>query len=86
MRQTIHHTTPIGKRLRSKTRTNSKHPNKTTSGTTEDTEKTIADSADNPNWTPQHNCPDKTVKCNNCLKIGDFAQVCRGKPNSNTKK
>ena len=25
----------------------------------------------------------KTVKCHNCQKIGSFAGVCRGKPNSN---
>ena len=32
------------------------------------------------NWTPQHNCPVKTVKCN-CQKIGHFARQCRTKPN-----
>ena len=38
------------------------------------------------NRTPKHNCPAKTVKCNNCQKLGHFARVCRGKSQSNTRK
>ena len=38
------------------------------------------------NWNPQHTCPAKNAKCNNCQKMGYFARVCRSKQNKNDQK
>ena len=34
-------------------------------------------------WNPQHLCPAKNAKCNNCQKMGHFARVRRSKQNKN---
>ena len=31
------------------------------------------------NWTPDHICPARKTKCNNCKMSGHFAKVCRSK-------
>ena len=31
------------------------------------------------NWTPDHTCPARKAKCNNCKKSGNFAKVCRSR-------
>ena len=35
------------------------------------------------NWNPQHTCPAKNAKGNNCQKMGHFARVCHSKQNIN---
>ena len=38
------------------------------------------------NWNPQHTCPAKNAKCNNCQKMGHVARVCRSKQNKSDRR
>ena len=77
-----HNTTRLGKRQRKKQKPIQKIRAKQNRN---QPKKNICGFRGQHNWNPQHNCPAKTVKCNSCQKIGNFARLCRGKPNNNTR-